>query len=177
MRSSKSIVLLLILFVATLAVFLAGIFVQAQTVSPTANGGERAMRKVQIRGSVAAVLRTKCRGAAQNTNRFDARLRSCPSMDLIVFTKNKPQRISIGPIPFLRRNHFLFVPGEQLIILGFQNAGSSEVLAEEIVMNKRALTLRSDDGTPVWRGTPLSLRTSSVKSKVLTVTKENQDER
>jgi hypothetical protein len=178
-RSSgyRSFVLLVILFLAAVALFLAGILVQAQGVKPEERDGERMLRRVQLRGTVAQVLRSDCRPPRQSANRSDTRSRFCSSIDLIVLTKSGPRRILVGPTLFLRRKQFLFGPGDRLVVLGFQPPDSSGVLAEEIVRNKRAITLRSENGKPMWIravGTP---QTNSIKTKVLTLKEENQNER
>ena len=169
----KSFVLLAICFVA--AIFPAGVLAQNQIVTSSTSNRKLTPQRIQVRGTVARVLRTDCGAASQD--RVDTRSSICSVIDLIVLTQSGVRRISVGPTLFLRRKQFLFVPGDRLVVLGFQNPGSSSVLAEEIVRNKRAITLRSEDGKPMWIRTARAPQTTSIKSKVLTVIKENQNER
>lgn len=144
----KSFVLLVIPFFAAAAIFSAGILAKTQVVTLSALNRKLSLQHIQLRGTVARVLRTDCGAASQD--RVDVRSPLCSSIDLIVLTQSEARRISVGPTLFLRRKQFLFVPGDRLVVLGFQNPGSSIVLAEEIVRNKRAITLRSEDGKPLW---------------------------
>jgi len=170
----KSFVLLIILFL-TAAIFPGGILAQNQVVTSSTSKRKLMPLRIQLRGTVARVLRTDCGAASQD--RVDTRSSLCSAIDLIVLTQSGVRRICVGPTLFLRREQFLFVPGDRLVVLGFQSPGSSSILAEEIVRNKRAITLRSEDGQPIWLRTAGAPQTTSIKSKVLTVIKENQNER
>jgi hypothetical protein len=70
--------------------------------------------------------------------------------------------VLLGPTKFIRDNHFFFVDGDRLVVVGVQVRGRDRgtVVSEGVIKSKRDLILRDPNGRPLWESHELPRNTS-----------------
>ncbi len=103
-------------------------------------------------GTVDEVLRHACSPPVLAAQKENTPSRYCATTDVVLATKNGFVRIRLGPTKFIRENHFFFVDGDRLMVVGFlvPGRGPRTVVSEEVIKAKRDLTLRDPNGQPLW---------------------------
>lgn len=78
-----------------------------------------------------------------------------PGMAMILDIKKRGQvYVHLGPVWYLERQEFVFVPGEEVQVKGLCGAekkdGMLQVVAYEIIRGDHVLSLRDSEGRPNW---------------------------
>lgn len=92
---------------------------------------------------------TKLKGVVEEIQSTPAR-----EVQLIVKMDGEKLEVYVAPESFLREMELSFAKGDQLEIVGAKHIvnGTPELLAREITRNSNTMTLRDDNGVPVWAG-------------------------
>ena len=148
----KGILWIVLLWLAAVGIFLFGVLAHAQTSPKVDPSDHEQMRRVAIDGTVRQVLRHACTSGLLALRKERALPARCTTTDVVLTTGNGLVNVRLGPTKFIRDNHFFFVDGDRLRVIGFQaaNQGRATVVSEEIIKSKRALTFRDLHGRPLW---------------------------
>lgn len=148
----KGILWIVLFWLAAMGIFLFGVLAHAQTPPKVDPSDHEQMRRVAIDGTVRHVLRHACTSSLLGSRKERALPARCTTTDVVLTTGNGLVNVRLGPTKFIRDNHFFFVDGDRLRVIGFQSAnqGRATVVSEEIIKSKRALTFRDLHGRPLW---------------------------
>jgi hypothetical protein len=149
----KGILWIVSLWLAAVGIFLYGVLAHAQTPPKPGLPDEGGMRRVAIEGTVRHVLRHACASVLLSSRKEKAALPTlCTTTEVVLATGNGLVNVRLGPTKFIRDNHFFFVNGDRLRVIGFQGANQDRatVVSEEVIKSKRALTFRDPHGRPLW---------------------------
>ncbi len=148
----KGILWIVLLWLAAVGIFLFGVLAHAQARARDDQPDHGGMRRVAIEGTVRHVLRHACTSGPLASRRERLLPTRCTTTEVVLATGNGLVNVRLGPTKFIRDNHFFFVDGDRLHVIGFQvaNQGGATVVSEEIIKSKRALTLRDLHGRPLW---------------------------
>ena len=74
-------------------------------------------------------------------------------LHLLVKTNEETLDVHLGPISYIEGQNFYFEPGEILEIKGdrFTDSPMPTMIAIEVKKDNETLTLRDEDGFPIWR--------------------------
>ncbi len=148
----KGILWIVLLWLASVGIFLFGVLAHAQAPPRDDQPNHGGMRRVAIEGTVRHVLRHACTSVLLSSRKEKALHTLCTTTEVVLATGNGLVNVRLGPTKFIRENHFFFVDGDRLRVIGFQgaNQGRATVVSEEIIKSKRALTFRDPHGRPLW---------------------------
>jgi len=148
----KGILWIVLLWLSTVGIFLYGVLAHAQTPPKPGQPDKWGMRRVAIEGTVRRVSHHACHPALPASRRERFISANCTTTEVVLATGNGLVNVRLGPTKFIRDNHFFFVDGDRLRIIGFQvtNQGGATVVSEEVIKSKRALTFRDPHGRPLW---------------------------
>jgi hypothetical protein len=142
---------IVLLWLAPVGIFLFVVLAHAQALPRDDQPNHGGMRRVAILGTVRHVLRHACTGLL-DSRKEKALSARCTTTEVVLATGNGLVNVRLGPTKFIRDNHFFFVDGDQLRVIGFQGANQDRatVVSEEVIKSKRALTFRDPHGRPLW---------------------------
>jgi hypothetical protein len=148
----KSALGILALSLAGLAIFLFGVLAHAQTRANQGPLGATRPGRVTLKGTVRKVLHHPCSDRLSALRKESIHSPYCATTDVVLATKDGLINVRLGPVKFIRDNHFLFVDGDRLQVIGFsvQGHGHRMIVSEEVIKSKRDLTLRDLHGQPLW---------------------------
>jgi hypothetical protein len=71
---------------------------------------------------------------------------------LLLKTQSGPLNVMVGPSSYLAEKNFSFAKGDEISVTGSKVSfrGREELIAREIQKGGKTLTLRNQDGTPLW---------------------------
>jgi hypothetical protein len=71
---------------------------------------------------------------------------------LTLKTANGPVNVVVGPSSYLAKKNFSFAKGDQIQVTGSKVTyqGQEELIAREVKKGNKTLTLRNDQGVPMW---------------------------
>jgi hypothetical protein len=140
-----------VLWPLAVGVFAFGAVANAQT-RTNPNRSDSSPTRVTLTGTVDEVIRHACSPAVQATQKKDSHSRYCATTDLVLATKDGFLNVRLGPTKFIRDNHFFFVDGDQLLVIGLllPSRDRRTVVPLEVIKAKRDLTLRDPNGRPLW---------------------------
>jgi hypothetical protein len=148
----KGILWIVLLRLASVGIFLFGVLAHAQAPPGGDQPNNEGMRRVAIEGIVRHVFRHACTSVLLSSRKEKALPILCSTTEVVLATGNGLVNVRLGPTKFIRDNHFFFVDGDRLRVIGFQgaNQGRATVVSEEVIKSKRALTFRDPLGRPLW---------------------------
>jgi hypothetical protein len=150
-RDNKTISLMVVLWPLAVGVLAFGALATPQTRTNPNRSDTASPTRVTLSGTVDEVIRHACSTAVQ-AQKEDSHSRYCATIDLVLATKDGFLNVHLGPTKFIRDNHFFFVDGDQLLVIGFllPSRGRRTVVPLEVIKAKRDLTLRDPNGRPLW---------------------------
>jgi hypothetical protein len=149
----KGILSIVLLWLGAAGTFLYGVLAYAQAPPKDDQPNHGGMRRVAMEGTVRHVLRHACTSVLPSSRKEKAALPTlCTTTEVVLATGNGLVNVRLGPTKFIRDNHFFFVDGDRLRVIGFQGANQDRatVVSEEVIKSKRALTFRDPHGRPLW---------------------------
>jgi hypothetical protein len=151
-RDNNPTAVMVVFWPLALGVFAFGVLASAQTRTNPSRSHAGSLTRVTLTGTVGEVIRHACSPAVQATQKEDSYSRYCATTDLVLATKDGFLNVRLGPTKFIRDNHFFFVDGDQLLVIGFllRTRDRRTVVPLEVIKAKRDLTLRDPNGRPLW---------------------------
>lgn len=148
----KGILWIVLLWLTAVGIFLYGVLAYALAPPRDDQPDHGGLRRVAIEGTVRHVLRHACTSVLLSSRKERALPTRCTTTEVVLATANGVVNVRLGPTKFIRDNHFFFVDGDRLRVIGFQiaNQDRATVVSEEVIKSKRALTFRDPHGRPLW---------------------------
>lgn len=94
------------------------------------------------------------RGTVEQTASVIPRPHMMQGLQLVLRADNKNLVVHLGPSWFVGQQNFALSKGDTVVVEGrnISAAGDSFVMASRVTKGKETLTLRNEDGRPLWAG-------------------------